>query len=100
MGACRLCDRFRYQPIERKGSKMSKKEETPNDKVEPESIKQAMQEAKHTPQEFADRYSALCKEFGLQVVAIPQWKQSLDTGDFRLVIQMSIAQTPKENQNG
>ena len=51
---------------------------------------------KFTPQEFADRYQELCKETGFQIVFAPQWAQSKDTGDYRLVIVSSVAPLPKE----
>lgn len=45
---------------------------------------------KHTPEEFAKRYEALCKELGFQIAYEPRWGKSQDTGDFRLVIVTQI----------
>jgi hypothetical protein len=50
----------------------------------------------HTPESFAERYQALCKETGYQIVFEPRWVQSKDQGDYRLVIVASIAPMPKE----
>lgn len=50
---------------------------------------------KQTEQEFIERYQALCKETGFQIVFAPQWRQSQDTGDYRLVIVSSVAPIPK-----
>jgi hypothetical protein len=51
---------------------------------------------KHTEQEFVDRYRALCEETGFQIVFAPQWVQSKDQGDYRLVIVSGVAPVPKE----
>ena len=37
-------------------------------------------------QAFQKDYEVLCKKHGLQLVFVPQWKQSMDTGTFSLVI--------------
>lgn len=50
----------------------------------------------HTAEAFAERYQALCKETGFQIVFEPRWAQSKDQGDYRLVIVASIALMPKE----
>jgi len=50
----------------------------------------------HFPESFAERYQALCKETGFQIVFEPRWAQSKDQGDYRLVIVASIALMPKE----
>ena len=55
---------------------------------------------KYTEKEFVERYQALCKETGFQIVFAPQWAQSKDTGDYRLVIVSSVAPMPKEEGNG
>lgn len=47
-------------------------------------------------EEFVKRYEALCKEMGLQIVFQPQWAQSKDTGDYRLVILTSVQPIPKQ----
>lgn len=46
---------------------------------------------KPTAEEFAQRYQQLCEETGFQIVFFPQWRQSQDTGDYRLVIVSSVA---------
>ena len=51
---------------------------------------------KYTAEEFVEEYQALCKETGFQIVFAPQWAQSKDTGDYRLVIVSSVAPMPKE----
>ena len=45
---------------------------------------------KHTAEEFRRRYEELCKEMGFAIVFAPQWAQSKDTGDYRLVILSSV----------
>ena len=45
---------------------------------------------KYTPQQFADKYTELCKEMGFQIAFEPRWAQSKDTGDFRLVIVSNV----------
>jgi hypothetical protein len=62
------------------------------------SVKEAIAKARYTPQSFATAYSELCKEYGYQIAFVPQWKQSMDTGTFSLVIQTAVAETPKENK--
>ena len=53
----------------------------------------------HTAEAFAERYQELCKETGFQIVFFPQWRQSQDTGDYRLVIVSQVAPLPKQNDN-
>ena len=50
----------------------------------------------HTPEEFAQRYQALCKETGFQIVFEPRWVQSKDQGDYRLVIATGVQPLPRE----
>ena len=50
----------------------------------------------YTQEKFAQRYQELCKEFGMQIAFAPQWAQSKDTGDYRLVIVSSVVVSPKE----
>jgi len=49
-----------------------------------------------TPEEkqkaFADAYDKLCKEHGLTISFIPQWKQSADTGTWSMVIQAVLVE--------
>ena len=54
------------------------------------------QEEKKTAQDFAKAYEALVKEYGYQVAFVPQWRQSMDTGTFSLVVQPTIVENPKE----
>jgi len=70
---------------------MSKNKTTPAPAVTPH---------KHTAEEFVKRYQDLCKETGFQIVFAPQWRQSQDTGDYRLVIVSSVAAVPKEAASG
>ena len=51
---------------------------------------------KYTAEEFVEEYQALCKETGFQIVFEPRWRQSQDTGDYRLVIVSSVAPIPKD----
>lgn len=54
-----------------------------------------------TAEEFAQRYQALCRETGFQIIFEPRWVQSKDQGDYRLVIVSGVAPLPKEaNGNG
>lgn len=39
---------------------------------------------------FMDDYLELCKKHGLQIAFAPQWKQSMDTGTYSMVIQPII----------
>jgi hypothetical protein len=41
-------------------------------------------------EEFIAEYKALCEKHGLTINVTPIWKQSLDTGDWRLVLQTSV----------
>ena len=43
-----------------------------------------------TPEDFVQAYNALVKEYGYQIIAAPEWKQSMDTGTYSLVIKISI----------
>lgn len=54
---------------------------------------------KQAIEEFIKRYQELCKETGLQIVFSPQWVQSKDTGDFRLMIISSVEPLPKVNDS-
>ena len=46
---------------------------------------------------FAKKYQELCQEQGFQIVFVPQWAQSKDTGDYRLVIAVSVQAIKKDN---
>lgn len=41
-------------------------------------------------EDFIAEYKALCKKHGLMINVTPIWKQSLDMGDWRLALQMSV----------
>ena len=47
-------------------------------------------------QEFVNKYSALCEEYQLQIVVVPAWKISQDTGTWSTVLQSSIGKLPKK----
>jgi len=49
-----------------------------------------------TEADFLKAYQKLCKEYGYMISVSPGWKQSQDTGDFRLVINMSIQKMTEE----
>ena len=51
---------------------------------------------KYTEQEFVDKYQELCKQMGFTLAFAPNWAQSKDTGDYRLVITTSVVALPKE----
>jgi len=40
--------------------------------------------------DFIAAYKKLCDEHGFFFNVTPVWKQSLDTGDFRLVLQTNV----------
>ena len=56
----------------------------------------SVKEHKFTAEEFAKEYADLCRRLGFQIAYTPQWAQSKDTGDYRLVIVASVVATPKE----
>lgn len=43
---------------------------------------------------FANEYKDLCEKHGYIIQVTPAWKVSQDTGDWRLVLQNSIAKLP------
>lgn len=51
---------------------------------------------KYTEQEFVDKYQELCKQTGFGLAFVPNWAQSKDTGDYRLVITTTVVVLPKE----
>ncbi len=57
---------------------------------------QPTQPTQEEVQKFQEAYNNLCKEYGLMLVTIPQWKQSQDTGTFGLVLVPMIARIPEE----
>ena len=46
---------------------------------------------------FVDEYNELCKKHGFALISVPQWRQSKDTGDFRLVIEVQVAEVKDES---
>lgn len=48
------------------------------------------EQAKHTPQEFADRYNELTKEYGYAIQAVPVWRLR-DDGTYSLTIRLDVA---------
>ena len=50
---------------------------------------------KPTPEEFANKFKALCDEMGYQLVATPQWI-SRDDGTFSMRITWSVGKLPKQ----
>ena len=46
--------------------------------------------------EFVEEYKALCDKHGFILNAVPTWKQSMDTGDWRLVVQVGVQKMPKK----
>ena len=44
---------------------------------------------------FIEEYKALCEKHGLAINVVPVWKQSMDTGDWRMVLQMSVKKLAK-----
>ena len=76
------CHRINYLSDEPNYERINMKDKT---KLAP-----AVTPMQHTPQEFVERYNALCKEMGFQIVPEPRWAQSKDTGDYRLVIVSQV----------
>jgi hypothetical protein len=69
---------------------MSKKVETPINKVEPESIKEAMGKKVYTEQEFANEYLELCKKTGFQISGQAVLKPMNDLGGSLIAIQLVV----------
>ena len=46
--------------------------------------------------DFIKEYDELSAKHQMQIVATPAWKMSQDTGDWRLVIQVSVGKLPKK----
>jgi len=54
---------------------------------------------KYTEKEFMEAYQKMCAHYGLQIAYVPQWRQSLDDGSYKMVIQPIIVEyvePPKE----
>lgn len=47
-------------------------------------------------EEFIAAYKALCVQHGFTINVTPAWKQSLDTGDWRLVLEMRVQRMKRE----
>ncbi len=41
---------------------------------------------------FFDEYKKLCEKYGLRINAVPGWRFSSDGNDFRMVINLVVAQ--------
>jgi len=51
-------------------------------------------ETPKTPEEFAQAYQALCKEYGYQVVVTPAWI-ARDDGSWSTTLQHSVGKLPE-----
>lgn len=49
---------------------------------------------------FEKEYNELCKKHGLIITFVPQWKQSLDTGAWSLVIVPMLAEFEEKQRKG
>jgi len=58
--------------------------------VEPKQPKTEQELAKL----FVSEYQALCEKHGYQIVVVPAWKVSQDTGTWSTVLQTSIGKLP------
>ena len=56
------------------------------------------EEQKKALEQFQKEYEALCAKHGLQLVFVPTWKQSMDTGTFSLVVVVQAAPYTPETQ--
>lgn len=63
-------------------------------KSEPIQEGKIVESIKHTPQEFKERYEALCQETGYQVVVSPVYLKR-DDGTYSTQIQTSVGQMPQ-----
>lgn len=52
--------------------------------------KSEIKEELYTAEKFIEAYKKLCDEYGFAINAIPTFKQSLDNGDWRIVIQVAV----------
>ena len=66
---------------------MSKGHSTPAPQVTPINREQV----------FAQKYQKFCKEEGFQIVPVPLWVQSKDTGDWRMMIQLQPMPLQEDN---
>ena len=48
--------------------------------------------------EFINEYSALCEKHQYQIVVIPAYKVSQDTGTWHTVLQSSVGRLPKRGE--
>jgi hypothetical protein len=47
-------------------------------------------------QEFIEAYKKLCDDHGFMISVMPVWKQSMDVGDWRMVLQTNVQRLPKK----
>jgi hypothetical protein len=66
---------------------------TDDKKVE---VKEQPKSDEELAKDFIKEYDALVEKHQMQIVANPAWKMSQDTGDWRLVIQVSVGKLPKK----
>lgn len=45
--------------------------------------------------DFVKDYESLCDKHGLRIVTTPAFRVSQDTGDWRIVLQVSVGKLPK-----
>ena len=50
----------------------------------------------YTAEEFRIEYEQLCLKTGYQITVNPAFKLSQETNDYRVVLQISIGETPKK----
>lgn len=62
-------------------------------------LMQMAKSIKFSPQDFAELYQVLSGGAKYQIVYFPQWAQSKDTGDYRLVIVSQVAELPENASN-
>lgn len=62
------------------------------------SLNEPVTSKQEAAQEFIKRYEALCEETGFQIIVVPAWKISQDTGTWSTVLQSSVGLMPKKNE--
>ena len=45
---------------------------------------------------FVKEYESLCEKHGLRIVTTPAFRVSQDTGDWRIVLQVSVGKLPQQ----
>ena len=56
---------------------------------------EAKKEDVKTAEKFIEAYKKLCDEHGFMINATPIFKQSLDTGEWKIIIQTTIQKVEK-----